>query len=230
MKIEILFPEFCNLYGDMYNMKYLKMCIPEAEFIETALEEEPAFVKENVNLIYLGPMTENTQEKVIKKLLPYKERIIELIEKNVVFLFTGNALEILGKYIENEDESKIEGLGIFDVYAKRDMMHRHNSYLIGRYEDIEIIGFKSQFTMMYGNNLETPFVEVEKGIGINKQSKIEGIKKNNFIGTYLIGPMLILNPLFTQKVLKMLGEETEIALKEDTMAAYNERIKELKRL
>ena len=230
MKIEILFPEFCNLYGDMYNMKYLKMCIPEAEFIETALEEEPAFVKENVNLIYLGPMTENTQEKVIKKLLPYKERIIELIEKNVVFLFTGNALEILGKHIENEDESKIEGLGIFDVYAKRDMMHRHNSYLIGKYEDIEIIGFKSQFTMMYGNNLETPFIEVEKGIGINKQSKIEGIKKNNFIGTYLIGPMLILNPLFTQKVLKMLGEETEIALKEDTMAAYNERLKELKRL
>ncbi len=230
MKIEILFPEFCNLYGDMYNMKYLKMCIPEAEFIETALEEEPKFVKEDVNLIYLGPMTENTQEKVIKKLLPYKERIIELIEKNVVFLFTGNALEILGKYIENEEESKIEGLGIFDVYAKRDMMHRHNSYLIGKYEDIEIIGFKSQFTMMYGNNLETPFIEVEKGIGINKQSKIEGIKKNNFIGTYLIGPMLILNPLFTQKVLKMLGEETEIALKEDTMAAYNERLKELKRL
>ena len=230
MKVEILFPEFCNLYGDMYNMKYLKMCIPEAEFIETALEEEPKFVKEDVNLIYLGPMTENTQEKVIKKLLPYKERIIELIEKNVVFLFTGNALEILGKYIENEDESKIEGLGIFDVYAKRDMMHRHNSYLIGKYEDIEIIGFKSQFTMMYGNNLETPFVEVEKGIGINKQSKIEGIKKNNFIGTYLIGPMLILNPLFTQKLLKMLGEEKEVALKEDTMAAYNERIKELKRL
>ena len=34
-------------------MKYLKMCIPDAEFIETALEEEPAFVKENVNFIYL---------------------------------------------------------------------------------------------------------------------------------------------------------------------------------
>src|SRR5699024_2004467 len=137
MKIEILFPEFCNLYGDMYNMKYLKMCIPEAEFIETALEEEPKFVKEDVNLIYLGPMTENTQEKVIKKLLPYKERIIELIEKNVVFLFTGNALEILGKYIENEDGTRINGLGIFDVYAKRDMFHRHNSYLIGKYEDID---------------------------------------------------------------------------------------------
>lgn len=230
MKIEILFPEFCNLFGDMYNMKYLKMCIPDAEFIETALEEEPKFVKENVNLIYLGPMTENTQEKVISKLLPYKERILELIEKNVVFLFTGNAIEIFGKYIENEDGTKIEALGIFNVYAKRDMFHRHNSYLIGKYEDIEIVGFKSQFTMMYGDNSNTPFIEVEKGIGINKESKIEGIKKNNFIGTYLLGPLLILNPLFTKKILEMLGISNEVALKEDTMAAYEARLKELRKL
>ncbi len=230
MKIEILFPEFCNLYGDMFNMKYLKKCIPDAEFIETALEEEPAFVKENVNLIYLGPMTEKTQEKVISKLLPYKTRIIELIDKNVVFLFTGNALEVLGNYIENEDGTKIDGLGIFDVYAKRDMFHRHNSFLIGKYEDIEIIGFKSQFTMLYGNNTDMTFVEVEKGIGINKESKLEGIKKNNFIGTYLIGPLLILNPLFTKKILEMLGLNNEVALKEDTMAAYEARIKELRKL
>lgn len=230
MKIEILFPEFCNLYGDMFNMKYLKKCLPEAEFIETALEEEPTFVKENVNLIYLGPMTEKTQEKVISKLLPYKERIIELIEKNTVFLFTGNAVEVLGKYIENEDETSIEGLGIFDVYAKRDMFHRHNSFLIGKYEDIEVIGFKSQFTMLYGDNTNMAFLEVEKGIGINKESKLEGIKKNNFIGTYLIGPLLILNPLFTKKILEMLGVENRVALEEETMAAYEERIKEFRRL
>ena len=230
MKIEILFPEFCNLYGDMFNMKYLKKCIPDAEFIETALEEEPAFVKENVNLIYLGPMTKKKKKKVISKLLPYKTRIIELIDKNVVFLFTGNALEVLGNYIENEDGTKIDGLGIFDVYAKRDMFHRHNSFLIGKYEDIEIIGFKSQFTMLYGNNTDMTFVEVEKGIGINKESKLEGIKKNNFIGTYLIGPLLILNPLFTKKILEMLGLNNEVALKEDTMAAYEARIKELRKL
>ena len=230
MKIEILFPEFCNLFGDMYNMKYLKMCLPDAEFIETTLEEEPTFANEDVNLIYLGPMTEKTQEKVIAKLSLYRDRIIELIDKNVVFLFTGNAIEVLGKYIENEDKSKIDGIGIFDVYAKRDMFHRHNSYLIGKYEDIEVIGFKSQFTMMYGDNTEMPFLEVEKGIGINKDSKLEGIKKNNFIGTYLIGPLLILNPLFTKKVLEMLGVNSEVALKDDTIAAYKERLEELRKL
>ena len=230
VKIEILFPELCNLFGDMYNMKYLKMCIPEAEFIDTALDDVPAFSKEDVNMIYLGPMTEKTQEKVIAKLLPYKNRIEELIEKNVIFLFTGNAIEILGKYIENEDGSKVEGIGIFDVYSKRDMMHRHNSYLVGKYEDIEIVGFKSQFTMMYGDNANLYFIEVEKGIGINKESKLEGIQKNNFIGTYVLGPILILNPLFTKKIIEKMGIEPKIALEEDVMAAYNARLKELKRL
>mgnify|MGYP005761219839 CR=1 FL=1 len=230
MRIEVLFPEFCNLFGDIFNMKYLKMCIPDAEFIETALDEVPTFVNEDVNLIYLGPMTEKTQEKVIKKLLPYKERIEELIEKNVVFLFTGNALEVLGKYIENEDESKINGLGIFDVYSKRDMMHRHNSLMVGKFEDIEIVGFKSQFTMMYGDNTNSYFLEVEKGIGLNKESKLEGIKKNNFIGTYVIGPLLILNPLFAKKIMKILGVEKEVALEKDIMAAYEARLEELKKI
>jgi len=110
MKIEILFPEFCNLFGDISNMKYLKKCLPDEEYIETSIEDEPAFVSQDVDFIYLGAMTEKTQEKIIKKLLPFKEKIEELIEKNVVFLFTGNSVEILGKYIENEDGSRIEGL------------------------------------------------------------------------------------------------------------------------
>lgn len=231
MKIEILFPEFCNLFGDISNMTYLKKCLPNEEYIETAIDEEPAFVTTDVDFIYLGAMTENMQEKVIKKLLPYKARIEELIEKNVVFLFTGNALEVMGKYIENEDGSKIEGIGIFDVYAKRDMMHRHNSLFTGKYEDIEIVGFKSQFTMLYGNIENEYFMEVEKGVGINPEAKYEGIKKNNFFGTYVTGPILILNPLFTKKILQLLGiEEPSIALEADVMAAYEARLEEFKKV
>lgn len=231
LRIEILFPEFCNLYGDISNMKYLKKCLPNANFIETAFDEEPSFVKEKVNFIYLGPMTENMQEKVITKLKPYKERIEELIEENVIFLITGNAIEIFGKYIENEDGSKIEALGIFDIYAKRDMLHRHNSIFIGKWESIDIVGFKSQFTFAYGNNEENYFAKVEKGIGLNKESKLEGIMKNNFIGTYLIGPILILNPLFTEKLLEKMGVNKEnLEYAEDVKAAYNQRLEEFRRL
>ena len=65
MKIEVLFPEFCNLYGDISNIDYLKKCVPEAEVIYTAIDNEPAFLTQNVNLIYLGPLTERKQEIVI---------------------------------------------------------------------------------------------------------------------------------------------------------------------
>lgn len=229
--IEVLFPEFCNLYGDISNMKYLQKCIPEANFIETSFNEEPTFVKNSVDLIYMGPMTEKMQEKVIEKLLNYKQRIQELIENNVVFLITGNAIEIFGKYIENEDGSRIEALDIFNIYAKRNMLKRHNSNFVGKYEDTEIVGFKSQFTFSYGENENNYFSEVEKGIGLNPESKLEGIQRNNFIATYIIGPILILNPEFTKKILQKMGvKNSNIVFEDDVKKAYEQRLKELKRL
>lgn len=231
LKIEILFPEFCNLFADSQNMRYLKQCIPEATFIETSFNEEPKFVSEKINLIYLGAMTEKMQEKVIAKLKKHKSKIEELIEQNTIFLFTGNSLEVMGEYIENEDGSRIEGLGIFKVYAKRDMLHRHNSFFIGDFEGIEIVGFKSQFTMMYGENEENYFSKVEKGIGINKDSKYEGIRKNNFLGTYLLGPILILNPEFTKKLLNKMGiEKPTLAFEKEVEEAYKQRLKEFKEI
>ena len=223
IKIEVLFPEVFNLYGDMFNIKYLEKCI------KTALTDTPSFVSEDVNMIYMAPMPESIQELAIKKLEPYKERIKELIDKKVVFLLVGNAVEVFGKYIENEDGSKIEALGLLDLYAKRDMMHRHNSAFIGDFEDIKVIGYKSQFTMIYTDNTENYFAKVEKGIGINKESKLEGIRVNNLIGTYLLGPVLVLNPLLTKKILEMLGiKEPKLKYEADLIDAYQKRLEEIR--
>lgn len=231
MKIEILFPEFGNLFGDSSNIKYLKKCMPDAEIINTAINTTPKFINEHVDFIYLGPMTERAQEIVIEKLKPYKQRIEELIDKNVIFLWTGNSIEILGKYIENEDGSKIEGLGIFDIYAKRDMLKRKNCIVLGRFENIQIVGFQSQFTTLHGNIEKNHFLDLEIGIGIHENPKLEGIRKNNFFGTYLIGPILILNPLFTKKILEIMGyEKPQIVLEKEIMNAYKKRLEEFKDL
>lgn len=234
MKIEVLFPEFCNLYGDLANMKYLQKCLPEAEFIETSFDKEPVFVKEEVRLIYLGPMTENMQERAINKLKNYKNRLQEVIDHNTVMLLTGNSLEIFGKYIEKENGEKIEGLGIFPIYAKRDMMHRWNDMVLGKMkqqEDIEIVGFKNQFTQSYGDNTANPFVLVEKGTGLDKESKLEGIHQNNCIATYLLGPILIVNPLFTKYLLNKMGvEHPTLAFETEVMEAYKKRLEEFKRI
>ena len=229
IKIEVLFPEVCNLYGETFNIKYLEKCIDDVETINTALTDTPRFVSEDINMIYMAPMPESIQELAIKKLEPYKKRIKELSDKKVVFLLVGNAVEVFGKYIENEDGSKIEALGVLDLYAKRDMMHRHNSAFIGQFEDIEVIGYKSQFTMVYTDNTENYFAKVERGIGINKESKLEGIKVNNLIGTYLLGPILVLNPLLTKKILEMMGiKEPKLKYEADLMDAYQKRLEEIR--
>lgn len=36
MKIEVLFPEFANLFGDCWNWKYLSRCMPEASLSKPA--------------------------------------------------------------------------------------------------------------------------------------------------------------------------------------------------
>ena len=119
MKIEILYPSCANLYGEATAVAYMKQCLPQAKFIDTELSDTPAFANEHVDMVYMGGMTEDTQELVIEALLPYRERIKELIEQNVVFLMVSNALEIFGQYIEKEDGTKIQALGLFNTHAKR---------------------------------------------------------------------------------------------------------------
>lgn len=227
LKIEVLYGEFANLFGELQNVNYLKACVPEAEIIYTGLFDQPAFVTEPVHMIYMGAMTENQQEMVIQALLPYKEKIRELIDAGVVFLFTGNAMEVMEAYIENEDGSRIEGLGIFDTYAKRDMMHRYNTLMLGEYQGIKLVGFKSQFSHSYGDNSNCYFYDVIRGAGLCPEIMKEGLKKNHFFGTYTVGPFLVLNPLFVKYLLELMGVEHPVLAYEDViMATYQQRLTE----
>lgn len=230
MKIEVLYPELCNLNGDLGNIRYLEQCLPEAEFIYTSILDTPTFVETDVNLIYMGPMSEDSQELVLKKLKPYTRRIKQLIDNNTLFLITGNALDLFGDYIKDEDK-RIDCLKIFDFYVERNMFGRHNSLCLGEFDKLEMVGFKSQFTWTYGDNSNNYFIKVIRGYGINKDSKYEGIHVNNFFGTNLLGPILIMNPYFTKYIMKLLGiKKTKLKFEKETIDAYDQRLKEFKDL
>ena len=228
-KIELLFPELCNIYGESYNVEYLKRSNPDnIEVIETNHRDIPAFVKEGVDMVYLGCTTERKQEIIIEILKPYKERIKELIDKNVIFLITGNSVEIFGNYIKDEDRV-IEALGIFDFYSERYMKKdRHNSQFIGKHEDLTLMGHRSQFSFAYGE-FQKCFINIEKGIGMNKETKKEGIHVKNFFATYSLGPFLILNPYFAKQLLSTMGLDDKLCFEKEILEAYEYRLKELRR-
>ncbi|MBQ8831167.1 MAG: hypothetical protein IJ017_06180 [Oscillospiraceae bacterium] len=226
MKIEILFPAFANLHGEKAAVQYLTQCLPEAEFISTELTDEPAFATEKVDMIFIGSMTESQQELCIEKLLPYKKKIEELILEGTVFLSVGNSLEVFCSSIEDGDRS-IPALGIFDYTAKRDFNRRYNSLILGEMEGMKIVGFKSQFSHLYGDNKNEYLYKVVRGDGICPGSKYEGIRRNNFMGTYTLGPLLILNPDFTKYIFSLLGcENAELKFEESIRRAYMIRLKE----
>lgn len=228
MKIEILYPEVCCLFGDKANMRYFKLCLPQAEFIETPIKEQPRFLTEDVDMVYVGSCSESNQEKILSRLKGYESRINELIEKGVVFLMTGNAFEIFGKYIENTDGTKIEALNIFSFNSVRTIPKRNNSLFVGKYEEIDIVGYTSRFSHTYNIAEGDGFISVKKGFGASPEDKNEGVKRNNFFGTYLLGPFLIQNPLFTKELMKKLGvENPELPFEADIMKAYEVRIVEL---
>ena len=99
MIIEVLFDESCNLFGDGQNAAYLKATLPTAQFVYTKITDVPYFAQQDPDMIYIGSMSESVQRRVIEKLMPYKERLMTLIEKGTPILATGNAGEIFCKKI-----------------------------------------------------------------------------------------------------------------------------------
>ena len=229
MKIEILYRNLTNVLGDMGNIRYLEESFPDAKFIYTDVHKEPYFNKHDVDLIYLGSMPDEYFLVILNALKKYKKRLLELINKDVVVLFTGTAFDLCGDYII-EDNKKTKTLGLFkDIYFVKDKDRRHNSLFLGSFDDIKIVGNKSQFTFMYGNN-KHPFIKANPGCcGMNKDCLDEGIHYHNFFGTSVLGPLLILNPYFTKYLYNLLNVKTKLPMEELLIEAYKERLKELER-
>ena len=226
MKMEILYPEVCNLYGDLMNIEYLSRSLPEADVIRTSLKTPPAFLTQDVDLINLCSMSEQAQELVADALRPHTDRIKELIDGGTIFLVTGNALEIFIRSIENEDGSQIEMLGLFDLVAKRRMMDRYNALYLGKLDELDIVGFKSQFTHAYGDDAAALFQTV-RGVGRNPHSMLEGIRKNNFMASYVLGPLLIMNPPFAKYIMGLLSvSDRPLAFEAAAMDSYALRLME----
>ena len=229
MVVEILFQEVCGLYGDSQNATYLQATLPEADFIFTKLTDEPYFNKNTPDLIYIGCMSESTQRRVIEKLMPYRNRILELVDSGVPFLATGNAGEIFGQCIEYVTEKiRMDALSIFDFTVKTDLFRRYNGMVLGSLDDIEIVGFRSQFSFICGNNTENYFIKCVRGIGINPKSCLEGFRKNNLICTQLLGPILPLNPLFCEYLISLAGSKAAAAFRDAALDAYTQRLNEFK--
>ena len=149
----------------------------------------------------------------------------------MLFRSTGNALELFGKRIENEDGTSVETLGLFELYSKRQMMNRYSSIYLGMFGAMSIVGFKSQFAHIYddGEGSVPALFQTLRGGGRKPGQTEEGVRINNFYATNLLGPLLLINPLFSRYILSLLGAgEHDLPCEQESMIAYEARLREFK--
>jgi CobQ-like glutamine amidotransferase family enzyme len=235
LTIEVLFPEIANIHGDNANIRYLAQCRPDARIIYTALTDTPAFVSQTVDLVYLGALTEQGQLKAIDRLRPYRDRVEALIQSGTAFLFTHNAFEVLGSRIRNDDMSyDVAGVGVFELESTLRMFGRYNGKVMGTVAAVgvehPIVGYKSQFSMIDAPASLPGFLTADRGIGRNTTTAVEGVRVGNFIGTSLLGPLLVTNPHFTSSLLELLDPDSEpvLAHEEFALAAYDARLRDFR--
>lgn len=237
--IEELYPEFGNQAGDNGNLMYLRACLPQAVVVRTPFSAEPAFMSHEVSCVLLGGMTESQQVKVAARMMPYRDRLLELADAGVPMLFTGNAAELLGKKIVDPEGNETSCLGIFDFVTRQEMPNRYDAVFVGDFSpvggvrgkaSIEMTGFKAQFTQMQGVNDDCCFCRVTaNGFGLDLQGKTEGFMRNRLIATWLIGPILPSNPDFARWFLDAMGAaDAPLAFEDVAREAYELRLAELK--
>ncbi len=218
IKIAHLYYDLMNYYGEQGNVLALKTAIEYAGFkvnIKTlSVDDEIDF--EKYDIFYMGMGTKRNQEIVRKDILKYKDKIENVIDKKM-FIMTGNSYELFGKKIDDK-----KCLGVFNFESKT--TDRIVGEQIFKSDIIKetIIGFQNRFS---SNNIKDDYLfEVIKGTGNDSESKVEGIHKNNFFGTYLLGPILIRNPYFKDALLKYIGID-KVNTKLVDYKAYHEYLK-----
>lgn len=199
-----LYYDLMNLYGESGNVKALKMQL-ENQGIKVKIDFltiTDTLQFSDYDFIYIGMGTEQNQQLVLKHLLPYKKEIEKAINNGIFFLVTGNALELFGKSIAAD--KKVKALQLFSFETKRQDF-RIVDECIGNTDFLNkpILGFQNRSGIMK-NVKDDSFLTLIKGTGYAPKMDQEGIVKNHFYGTYLVGPILIRNPELLKYFVKQL--------------------------
>lgn len=225
--IEYLFPDAGYLYGDFGHLLLFDQLFAGHRIVRTPLSATPLFAKEDVDFIYLGAMTERYQRLAIANLMPYRERLRELIEGDVHLLLTHNAMDDVGRSINYRGEP-YEALGLFDFTVDVQRWPRINQFILGDFDGLGVTAHKSQFTTtFFGPEMENKhFFTTLKGMGANPKDTREGIHYKNVYATQCMGPFFVINPPLMKVILKDMGLSEDLPAEEAAMAAYETRLAE----
>ena len=200
MKILHWYHDLMNLYGDYGNLEVLKKHLEDQGmdvFIEKKTLGEDLDLS-SYDMIYIGSGTERKQELARKDILSHREELQAYIEKGGLVLTTGNAMELFGKTI---GENEALGFLPFTVRLTKD---RYTGDVILENDTLgKVVGFINKCSLIEGGEEHALFRYAFRDSNL-KDNDYEGFRYKNLFGTHVIGPVLVKNPSFMKEVISVL--------------------------
>lgn len=198
-----LYPDLLNLYGDKGNIACMQKRLQWRGIkanILNCTNSDHSINLEDADIIFVGGGSDREQEIVCNLLLKKKQEITNYVENGGTLVAVCGGYQLLGKYYQTAT-SKIEGLGILDIYTdSAETRLIGNVVLEADFISQKIVGFENHAGRTYIGD-HTPLGKVVYGHGNTGESGYEGVVYKNVIATYLHGPLFPKNPQLCDYIL-----------------------------
>jgi CobQ-like glutamine amidotransferase family enzyme len=228
LRVLALYPEQMNIYADRGNILFLRR---RCEWRGIGFEYRAAGSGEPVDpvahdLFYIGGGQDRDQRAVAADMAASKrDALASAVEDGAVLLAVCGGYQLLGhSYQLGED--RLPGLGLADLETVREPGPR----LIGNVAiEAELDGSTRTIAGFENHGGRTrlgpgaePLGRVLSGFGNNGSDGLEGVRRDNLIGTYLHGPLLPKNAWLADHLIELAlerryGEKPELEPLDDTL-------------
>jgi CobQ-like glutamine amidotransferase family enzyme len=208
LRVLWLYPDHMNIYADRGNIAVLeRRC--NWRGIGFHLERSgpgDAVDPGRHDLLYIGGGQDRDQALVAHDLVESKrEALASAVDNGAVLLAVCGGFQLLGHSYELGDDL-LPGLGLVDVRTVREPGRR----LIGNVvieADLgdgpqRLAGFENHGGRTYLGEGERALGKVVSGFGNNGRDRLEGVRRDRLIGTYLHGPLLPKNAWLADRLIE----------------------------
>lgn len=217
--ITYLFPREMSTYGDRGNVLCMQKRLEWRGFNVEVQEHHPGDVlPRSTDLIFMGGGQDSGQRIIQQSMVDLAPWIRELAESGTPALMICGAYQLLGEYFLTQGGDQIEGIGLFSAYTEAARDRLIGNIQVRTHEFGNLIGFENHSGRTFLRDPRQALGKTRRGMGNNGSDRTEGIRYQNFIGTYLHGPILPKNPLLADWLIaRSLGVSyKELAPLEDT--------------
>ncbi|MCR4881020.1 MAG: glutamine amidotransferase [bacterium] len=206
INIAHLYPELMNIYGDFGNVCALKKRLEwrgiKVNICKISMGDDIDFDK--YDIYFIGGGQDKQQFAVSEELQKNKDGFQKIAEDGAVMLAICGGYQLLGHYYQEQNGSKLAGIGLLDAYTIAGEKRSIGNVTIETdfLEPKTLVGFENHSGLTYLQGNTKPIGKVLVGHGNNLTSHEEGAQYNNIFGTYLHGSLLPKNPAFCDYLLQ----------------------------